>query len=102
MWYISRHPDADFVRYILEGLRHGFRIGIQHTFLKSASSNMLSARQNPAVIEDYLCQEMKMVTYLVRLTSQLYQVSTLIVLVVYPKKEVEINYGPFLPSGSEC
>ena len=52
---LSKHPDVDYAQYILNGIEHGFRIGVQERgFFKSANRNMQSATQNPQVIEDYL------------------------------------------------
>ena len=59
-WYASlrRHPDQDFVQYILGGITEGFQIGVDETRLfRSASQNMLSARVNAAVVEKYLTKE---------------------------------------------
>ena len=51
---LSSHPDRAFARYVCLGLSHGFRIGFQHSSpLRSASSNMESARLHPEVISEY-------------------------------------------------
>lgn len=58
--YLQHHPHADFARYILSELQHGFRIGVrQAAQLHSATTNMLSATQNPQVIRDYLIKELE-------------------------------------------
>ena len=49
------HPDVDFTAYILNGLQHGFHIGVHCPAI--LQSNMQSARQNPQIIEDYLHNE---------------------------------------------
>lgn len=55
---LAGHPDSDFARYVTSGLRYGFHIGVNSTRdLKGAKANMLSARQNPAVIDDYIQKE---------------------------------------------
>ena len=55
------HPDQAFVRYICDGIKFGFRIRFQWgSPLSSASSNMESARQHPAVISEYLQKELSM------------------------------------------
>ena len=55
----SMHPDQDFAAYILNGLQHGFHIGIHHSAqLQSAKRSMKSASDNPQVIEDYLHKEL--------------------------------------------
>ena len=52
---LSSHLDRAFARYVCLGLSHGFRIGFQHSSpLRSASSNMESARLHPEVISEYL------------------------------------------------
>ena len=55
---LGTHPDKDYVNYILNGIEYGFRIGVDDTrVFKSAGQNMLSAKQNPQVIEEYLQAE---------------------------------------------
>ena len=55
---LEKHPDQDYVKYILSGIEYGFRIGVDVTReFKSATQNMLSAKQNPQVIEEYLQSE---------------------------------------------
>ena len=52
------HPDKAFVRFLLKGLREGFRIGFHHPApLQSAPRNMLSALQHPHVVQEYLGRE---------------------------------------------
>ena len=55
---MASHPDREFVEYLLRGIREGFRIGYQHRghTCRQASKNMLSARQNPQVVEEYLAK----------------------------------------------
>ena len=49
------HPDQEFARYIVEGIRSGFRIGFDGTRCKprSATKNM----QNPQPVHEYLNTE---------------------------------------------
>ena len=55
---LQTHPDRAFARYIVNGLRRGFRIGFHRPSpLRSASENMGSARLHPEVITDYLQRE---------------------------------------------
>ena len=55
---LKHHPDRDYVQYIACGLRHGFHIGIKDSAdLTAAKHNMLSADQNPSVIDSYLKAE---------------------------------------------
>ena len=45
---LSKHPDGDYARYILNGIEHGFRLGVQEPRpFKSANRNMQSAIENP-------------------------------------------------------
>ena len=57
---LSGHPDRAFVKYLLDGICHGFRIGYNDDpsrMRRSAKHNMLSAKQNPQVVSDYLKRE---------------------------------------------
>ena len=55
---LGTHPDKDYVNYILNSIEYGFRVGVDDTrVFKSAGQNMLSAKQNPQVIEEYLQAE---------------------------------------------
>lgn len=57
---LQEHPDKAYSNYIVSGLRHGFRVGFnRQTPLKSASSNMASARLHPEVINKYLADELE-------------------------------------------
>ena len=55
------HEDQTFVKYILQGIAEGFRVGFnyqQHTAsLQSCRRNMVSAAQAPQVVSDYLTEE---------------------------------------------
>ena len=55
---LTGHPDQQFVRYILQGWDHGFRIGFQHSSsrLQQAGSNM--PIKNPEVVSDYIAKEL--------------------------------------------
>ena len=56
-----RHPDQAFAEYILNGLKHGFRIGFNRkSRLSSASANMQSAMLHPQVITEYLQKEISL------------------------------------------
>ena len=53
---LAGHPDRQAVAYVLEGLQHGFRLGLQPACrLKSAEKNKPSVFQN--LIDDYLATE---------------------------------------------
>ena len=56
---LCNQPDRAAVSYVLEGLKHGFRVGFSPSswVLKSSCTNMWSAIQQPSVIDDYLQTE---------------------------------------------
>ena len=59
-WSVALHPHPDkaFVRFLLKGLREGFRIGFHRPApLQSAPCNMRSALQHPDVVQEYLERE---------------------------------------------
>lgn len=52
---LAMHPDRDFAQYIVSGLKYGFHIGVNpNCTLSGAKANMVSARQNPAVVDKYI------------------------------------------------
>ena len=57
--HLQSHPDRAYVDYIVQGIRHGFRLGFAYSAVKlrSASRNMRSADENPEVVEHYLAKE---------------------------------------------
>ena len=58
---LATHPDQALARYIVTGLREGFRIGFQRGFpLRSARENLQSAALHPRVISDYLHKECRL------------------------------------------
>ena len=56
---LSNHPDRGFVQYILDGMHNGFRIGFDYTACTTTAvkSNMLSAIQHAATVNEYLQRE---------------------------------------------
>ena len=55
---LSSHPDQQRVAYVLQGLRHGFKLGFQSPLqLKPASRNKQSAILHANVTDDYLANE---------------------------------------------
>ena len=55
---LDTHPDKEFVAYILQGITKSFRIGYDYNKkTKRASSNLLSASQNPEVVTRYIQKE---------------------------------------------
>ena len=56
--YLAPHPDRNYVTYLLDGIRCGFRIGcFSSVSLHSAVSNMRGATEHSAVVEKYLREE---------------------------------------------
>ncbi len=56
---LAAHPDQYYRAYLVEGLRHGFRIGYRYGSAKcvSAVSNMSSASERPSVIDEFIDTE---------------------------------------------
>ena len=53
------HPDKRYVRYILQGIEEGFRIGFNNSqVLQSTSSNL--STPHPSIISDYLSNEVSL------------------------------------------
>ena len=56
---LANHPDHVFTSYVVNGIKHGFRVGYDRSkTLKNCTSNMVSALQHPDVVPDYLKQEL--------------------------------------------
>ena len=57
---LSDYPDQQFAAYILRGIEHGFRIGLnpQLVTLKSARGNMSSTVEQAEVVDKYLQGEL--------------------------------------------
>ena len=64
MWeqHLAKHPNRQLVKFFLEGLSKGFRIGFEYTsiVLKSAQSNIASARSHANVVDEYLKTEIEL------------------------------------------
>ena len=55
------HPDTEFRDYILNGITNGFRVGFNRAVTcRPATSNMRSALDNAAVVQDYLKREVSL------------------------------------------
>ena len=55
---LSRHPDRDFVEYLLNGIRLGFRVGYKGGGpLRSAMDYMRSVTMCPQVVTEYIKKE---------------------------------------------
>ena len=58
--YLGKHPDQAFVKYLLSGMRSGFRIGFNPTQqLQRSSKNMLSAHAHPEVVSEQFSKDCK-------------------------------------------
>ena len=59
------HPDREYVHYLIQGIWEGVRVGFdRQSPLRSSGGNMPSAREQAAVVEEYLgkeCAEGRMV-----------------------------------------
>ena len=55
------HPDGEFAKLLMEGIRCGFRIGYDYSSQvgMSANSNMHSAREHPEPIDRYVQEELR-------------------------------------------
>ena len=60
--HLREHPDQIFARYLVDGIQHGFRIGFKYRAFQcgKAKRNMVSAIQNPEVVQEYLEKECKL------------------------------------------
>ena len=58
---LSSHPDVELRDYILNGICQGFRIGFSHNSqsTRPSQSNMLSARDHPEPVREYLQTEIE-------------------------------------------
>ena len=57
---LAKHPDPAYVKYILCGIKEGFRIGYdyaRHT-CRPTSRNLLSTLEHPAEVDNYLRSEL--------------------------------------------
>ena len=55
---MTSHPDQQFAAYVLNGIKHGFRVGYDRDHgLSSSAGNMASALAHPVVGSDYLEEE---------------------------------------------
>ena len=58
---LKHHPDKEFTSYITQGIAEGFRIGCNRSSvkLKPCKHNLLSTREHPHVVEEYLMSELE-------------------------------------------
>lgn len=56
---LEKYPDREFERWLLQGIREGFRIGYNRSYSCTPSRrNLQSAQDNPLVVEQYQLKEM--------------------------------------------
>ena len=62
VWHhmLASHPDQDLIKFFMEGVTEGFRIGFNYlcTTLKPARKKMHSANLHPTVVTEYLKTEL--------------------------------------------
>ena len=89
--WVKTHPNREFVRYIVDGLSNGFRIGFNRgAALQSASSDMASAQLHPEVIIDYLQKELSLGCMLGPFPPS-FSIPTSTVLVSSPRVTIQAN-----------
>ena len=56
---LRNHPDREFVRYLVEEIKEGFRVGFNYSNSRCrwAGKNMGSAIEHPEVVREYLAKE---------------------------------------------
>ena len=58
---LATHPDQQQVAFVLQGIRHGFKLGFQSTHrLRPAKKNKPSAFQHAKVVDEYLANEVSL------------------------------------------
>ena len=56
---LGSHPDQDWVKQILHGLKEGVRIGLSSgSVITSATVNLKSAAEHPGIVDKYLSDEL--------------------------------------------
>ena len=57
---LTHHPDQKFRKFIVEGIKCGFRVGYNYVTMSgtcNSPGNMLSARDKPDIVREYLAKE---------------------------------------------
>ncbi len=98
---LAAHPDQCYRMYLVEGLRHGFRIGYSYGSAKcvSAVSNMSSASERPSVIDEFIATEVAASRILGPVDPSHAKLVHVNRFGLVPKGcigEVEVNRGPFI------
>ena len=86
---LDSHPDKEYVDFILQGIKNGFRIGYDRSKCKlsSARKNMRSADENAQVVTDYLAAEKREGYCWVHFPGKMYQECTSTTLESYPSQD---------------
>ena len=58
--HLQDHPHQDLVKFFLDSISNGFRIGFSGTNLQSAKKNLKSATDHPEVVDIYLQHELSL------------------------------------------
>ena len=90
---LANYPDRSKVNFVISGLRYGFRLGFNPLLvtLRPSPKNMPSALMQPAIIDDYLLNELKKGRVAGPFTAPLYKTSTSVALVRFPKSTSREN-----------
>ena len=102
-WELQLHPQQLQVEFVLDGIRHGFKLGFcPSQKLKSAKRNKPSATQHASVIDAYLENEVSLGRVVCPFDSPSLVTSKLVALVSFRKKanqENGISLWTCLPQG---
>ena len=80
-YFLVNHPDQEYRRYIVAGLREGFRIGFNYKGqkgCKKATSNMVSTMQKPELVRESSQKSVRRVGYWVLSLQNCFQVFRLV------------------------
>ena len=57
--FLVSHPHRDFVNFLIQGFRHGFRIGYEGPITFGQCHNLLSARSQPVPVTKAILKELE-------------------------------------------
>ena len=91
-WELRFHPQQPQVDFVLDGIRHGFKLGFSPSQkLKSAKKNKPSATQHASVIDAYLANEVSLGRVAGPFNFPPSPTSKLVVLVSFRKRANQAN-----------
>ena len=91
-WELRFHPQQPQVDFVLDGIRHGFKLGFSPSQkLKSAKKNKPSAIQHASVIDAYLANEVSLGRVAGPFNFPPSPTSKLVVLVSFRKRANQAN-----------